>query len=182
MSDQYQEMHERITAGRLLTTTAGQISMHLDSFCSWLLLGVGGAYALIFSSFESLEYLISSSSLQVSLLLLLVAIVLGVFQRWLAAIVAASVATSAKAEQIGKDLAERNLEVDFKVIFREVERGTYFPAKLMARCSFKKALDGDFAASGRIAAAIAQIQSLLAFVLVGFVVAAIAVTVFGLKT
>jgi hypothetical protein len=113
--------------------------------------------------------------------LLLIAIVLGVFQRWLAAIVAASAATGEKAEQIGKELATQDIEIDFKVVFREMERGIYYPAKWMVRRSFNKVMSGDFAASGRVAAAISQIQSGLAFVLVGFVVAAIAVTVCGIK-
>lgn len=181
MTDQSAELHERVTAGRLLATAAAQISAHLDTFCSWLLIGVGGAYALVLTNLDSLQQLVSLRSLQKSLLLLLIAIVIGVFQRWLAAIVAANAATGEKAEQIGKDLAERDIEVDFKVVFREMERGTYYPARWMLRRSFNKAMSGDFAASGRITAAISQIQSVLAFVLVGFVVTAIAVTVYGVK-
>lgn len=182
MNDQHPEMHERITAGRLLITTAGQISMQLDSFCSWLLLGVGGAYALIFSNLDSLQFLVSSSSLQTSLLLLLVAIVLGVLQRWLAAIVASNVAASEKAEKLGSELAERNLQIDFRIVFQEVEKGLHFPSNLIARRSFEKVLGGDFAASGRLTAGISQLQSLFVLVLVGLVVAAIAVTALGLKT
>lgn len=170
-----------MTAGRLLATAAAQISAHLDSFCSWLLIGVGGAYALVLANLGSVQQLVSPRSLQKSLLLLLIAIVIGVFQRWLAAIVSASAATGEKAEQIGNDLAAQDIELDFKVVSREMERGTYYPAKWMVRRSFNKAMSADFAASGRIASAISQIQSMLAFILVGFVVAAIAVTVFGVK-
>ena len=181
MTDQSSELHERVTAGRLLATSAAQISAHLDSFCSWLLIGVGGAYTLVLANLDSLQQLISPRSLQKSLLLLLIAIVFGVFQRWLAAIVAASAATGEKADQIGKDLAAQDIDVDFKVVFREMERGTYYPAKWIVRRSFNKAMAGDFAISGRVAAAISQIQSVLAFILAGFVVAAIAVTVCGVK-
>ena len=133
------------------------------------------------ANLDSLQQLVSPRSLQKSLLFLIIAIVLGVFQRWLAAIVAANAATGGKAEQIGKDLAAQDIEVDFKIVLREIERGIYYPAKWMVRRSFNKAMSGDFAASGRIAAAISQIQSGLAFILVGFVVAAIAVTVCGVN-
>lgn len=142
---------------------------------------MGGAYALVLANLDSLQQLVSPRSLQISLLLLLIAIILGVFQRWLAAIVAASAATGEKAEQIGKELAVQDIEIDFKVVFREMERGTYYPAKWMVRRSFNKVMSGDFAASGRVAAAISQIQSGFVFVLVGFVVAAIAVTVCGIN-
>ena len=181
MTDQIPELHERVTAGRLLATTAAQISAHLDSFCSWLLIGVGGAYSLVLANLDSLQKLVSPRSIQISLLLLLIAIVLGVFQRWLAAIVAAGAATGEKAEQIGRELAAQDINVDFRIVFREMERGTYYPAKWMVRRSFAKAIAGDFAASGRVAAALSQIQSGLALVLVGFVVAALAVTVFGVQ-
>ena len=175
------ELHERIMAGRLLAVSAAQISSHLDSFCSWLLLGVGGGYALVLANLASLQGFIAPQSLQTSLFLLLVAIAFGVLQRWLAAIVAASTASGEKAEEIGKELADRDIDVDFRIVFREMERGTYYPAKWMVRRSFNKAMSGDFAAGGRITALISQIQSALAFVVVGLVVAAIAVTAYGVK-
>jgi hypothetical protein len=119
--------------------------------------------------------------LLVSLQLLLVAIVLGVLQRWLAALVMAGSASTEKAEQIGRELAELNVVVDFKVIFREMERGLYYPGKWFARSNFQKAMSGDFAASGRMAAHISQVQSWFAFGLVLLVMAAISVTICGVK-
>jgi hypothetical protein len=181
VTEEFPELHERVTAGRLLSTTAAQVSKRLDSFCSWLLFGVGGAYTLVFANWASLQNLISAHTLRISLRLLLVAIVIGIFQRWLAAMVAAGSATGEKAEQIGRDLAGQGVKIDFKVVFREMERGMYYPAKWMARNRFNKAMLGDFAASGRITARISQVQSWLALVLVGFVVAAVAVTVSGVK-
>ncbi len=181
MTEDFPELHERVTAGRLLSTTASQVSERLDSFCSWLLLGVGGAYSLVFANLASLQGLISTHSIRTSLQLLLAAIVLGIVQRWLAAMVAAGSATAEKAERIGRELADQDINIDFKVVFREMERGLYYPAKWFARGSFEKAMSGDFAASGRVTAYISQIQSWLALVLVGFVVAAIAVTACGVK-
>jgi len=157
-SEEYPELHERITAGLLLSTTAAQISRHLDSFCSWLLIGVGGSYSLIIANLASLQQFVSPRSIRISLLLLLVAILLGVLQRWLAAMVAASEATGDKADQIGKNLAERDIEIDFKIVSQEMQRGTYYPAKWIVRRSFEKAISGDFAASGRVTAKISQVH------------------------
>lgn len=179
--DQFPEFHERVTAGRLLSTGAAHISKNIDSFCSWLLMGVGAAYALILANFASLTELVAPRALQISLLLLLAAIILGVIQRWLAAIVATSTAAGEKAEQIGKELSERNIPIDFKIVFREMERGIYYPTKLIFKRSVDKAMSGDFSAAGRFAAAFSQIQSWLAFLLVSFVVAAIAVTACAIK-
>lgn len=181
MNEDIPNFHERVTAGRLLSTTAAQVSGRLDAFCGWLLLGVGAAYALAFAHWVELQNLVAPHTLQVSLLLLLGAIVVGIFQRWLAAMVAASFVTAEKAGQLGAELAARGIEVDFTVVFREMERGLFYPAKWLARSSFRKAIGGDLAAGGRLAAYISQVQSYLALVLVGLVVAALAVTVAGVK-
>ena len=181
MNDDIPDIHERVTAGRLLSTTAAQISGRLDAFCGWLLFGVGAAYALVLAHWAELQALVAPHTLQVSLRLLLGAIVVGIFQRWLAAMVAASFATAEKAGQLGAELAAQGIELDFTVVFREMERGLFYPAKWLARSSFKKAIAGDLAAGGRLAAYISQIQSWLALVLVGLVVAAVAATVAGVK-
>ncbi|WP_149364050.1 hypothetical protein [Rhodanobacter sp. T12-5] len=181
MNEDIPHLHERVTASRLLSTTAAEISGKLDAFCNWLLLGVGAAYTLVFSHWAELRSLIAPCTLQISLALLLAAIVVGIFQRWLAAMVASSFATSEKSSQVGAELAARGIEVDFAVVFSEMERGLFYPAKWIARSSFKKAVAGDLAAGGRLAAYISQIQSWLAFALVGLVVAAVAVTVSGVK-
>ena len=181
MNEDIPYVHERVTASRLLSTTAAHVSGRLDAFCSWLLFGAGAAYALVLAHWAQLQSLVAPHTLQVSLLLLLAAIVVGIFQRWLAAMVAASFATAEKAGQLGAELATRGINIDFAVVFAEMERGLFYPAKWLARSSFKKAVAGDFAAGGRLAAYISQIQSWLALALVGLVVAAVAVTVAGVK-
>lgn len=181
MSEEIPNLHERVTAGRLLSTTAAQVSGRLDAFCSWLLFGVGAAYALVLAHWAGLQGLVASHSLQLSLALLLAAIVVDIFQRWLAAMVAASCATAERAGQLGAELAARGIDLEFSVVFSEMERGLFYPARWIARSSYKKAMAGDLAAGGRLAAYISQVQSWLALSLVGLVVAAVAVTVLGVK-
>jgi hypothetical protein len=165
----------------LLSTTAAHVSQSLDSFCSWLLLGVGATYTFVLSNLASLQDLIAVASVRASLYLLLAAIAVGVVQRWLAATVAASCATSEKADEIGCNLSAQEVEVDFAVVFREMQRGLFYPAKWMARRSFKKAMKGDFAVGGRLAAALSQAQAWLTFLLVALVIAALAVTASGIQ-
>jgi hypothetical protein len=179
--DEKLELHERITAGRLLSLAAARMSEHIGAFGSWLLVGVGASYSLVLANLSSVQQFISLESIRTGLLLLFVAVVFGVLQRWLAAIIAASAASAEKSEAIGRELAERNVDIDFKVVFREMERGTYYPAKWIVRRSFEKAMSGDFAAAGRMSAGIAQVQSLLVLMQVGLAVAAIAACAFGVK-
>lgn len=181
MNDDLKDIHERVTAGRLLSISAANISSGLDSFCNWLLLGVGAAYSLVFANMDSLQNLVSPQSLKISLLFLLVAISLGIVQHWLASIVAASSAVAEKAGQIGQELSEREIDIDFKVVFREMEKGLFYPAKWIARRSFEKAISGDFAASGRLSAALSQVQSWLALAIMALIIAAIAQTICGVS-
>lgn len=181
MSEELREFHERLTAGRLLALGAAHVSEQLGSFGSWLLIGVGATYALVLANLAAVQQFVWLSTIRTGLVLLLVAVVLGVLQRGLAAILSASSASAEKAEQIGRELAERGIEIDFKVLFREIERGTFYPAKWIIRRSCNHISEGDFAASGRQSAGIAQIQSLLVLAQVGFAVSAIAVIAWGVR-
>ena len=181
MSDELPEIHERVTAGRLLSLVAAHVSEHMGSFGSWLLIGVGATYSLVLANLASVQQFVLLSSIRAGLLLLLAAVVLGVLQRWLAAIVGASSAAAEKADKIGRDLAEQDIEIDFKVLFREMERGTYYPAKWIVRRSYEKAMAGDLAVSGRLSAGIAQVQSFLVLAQVAVAVSAIAVIACGVK-
>jgi hypothetical protein len=181
VNEKHNELHERITAGRLLTLTAHKASEQLDSMSGWMLIGFGGAYTLVFANYSSLQQFVSAHSLHASLLLLLAAFVLGVIQRWLAATIAASAAGAKEAEKIGAKLAKNNISIDFKVVFHEMEKGIYYPARWLVRRSLQKASAGDFAASGRLNAALSQIQTLLVAVQAVFAIAAAIVVACGFK-
>lgn len=181
MNENHPKIQERIIAGRLLSLASAQISSNLGSFGSWLLVGVGAAYSLILTNLSSIQTLIELGSIQTGMAFLLVSVVLGVIQRWLAAVICSGCKSAEAAGKIGKESAYLDITLDFKTIFQEMEKGTYYPAKWIVRRSFKKAMSGDFAASGRLNARLAQIQSLVVFVQVGFSVAAIGILGSGLK-
>lgn len=181
MIDDQPELHERITAGRLLSLAAARASEHMSAFGNWLLIGVGAAYSLVVVNLASIQKFVSLSSIRAGLILLLAVIVLGVLQRWLAAIIASGAAAGEHAEKIGHELAEQDIDIDFKVVLREMKRGTYYPARWIVQSSFEKAMEGDYAASGRMSAALSQIHSLLVFFEAAFAVAAVAVTACGVQ-
>ncbi|UYK76877.1 hypothetical protein NG825_00235 [Xanthomonas sacchari] len=181
MADEFPEIHERVTAGRLLSLAAAHVSEHMGSFGTWLLVGVGATYSLVLANLASVQQFVSLWSVRSGLLLLLAAVALGVLQRWLAAIVGASSAAAEKADKIGRDLADQDIDLDFQVLFREMERGTYYPAKWIVKRSYSKVMAGDFAAFGRMSAGIAQVQSYLVLAQVGCALAAIASIAFGVK-
>jgi len=105
----------------------------MGSFGTWLLVGVGATYSLVLANLASVQQFVSLGSVRSGLLLLLTAVVLGVLQRWLGAIVGASSAAAEKADKIGRDLADHDINLDFQVLFREMERGTYYPAKWIVK-------------------------------------------------
>ena len=179
--ENHPELHERITAGRLLTLAASHTSESLSSFGNWLLIGVGATFSLVLANLGALQSFVELASIRLGLIFLLVAIVLGVLQRWLAAITSANFAVSEKAAAIGASLDEQGIDLNFEVLFREIERGLYFPGKWLAQRGSKKVLAGDFAAAGRVSAAIAQVQGLLVIVQVLVSVAAIGVVAWGVK-
>lgn len=181
MDGPHPELHERVMAGRLLSLAAARLSSNIGSFGSWLLVGVGAAYSLILANLSSIQEFVALNSIQNGMVLLLISVVLGVIQRWLAAIISGSCESAEAAERIGRELADDEIELDFKVVFREIESATYYPAKWMVRRSFEKAMSGDFAASGRLSGKLAQIQSVVVFAQVGFSVAAIGVIGGGLN-
>lgn len=181
MNENHTELHERVTAGRLLSIMAARLSANLGSFGSWLLVGVGAVYSLVLADLSSIQEFVALEAIKTGMGLLLVSVVLGVIQRWLSAIITGSCESAEAAEKIGRDLAEQDIDLDFNVVFREIENGTYYPAKWLVRRSFKNAMSGDFAASGRLSGRLAQIQSIVVFAQVGFSLAAIGVIVNGLN-
>jgi hypothetical protein len=163
-TDSQEDLQAKILAGRLLTLGAGRASAALDQFSSWLLSGFGAAFALLLANIDPVSKHLAIASLRCALILFLVCLLLGVLSRLLAAVVAAGAGAAGEAESMGRDLAEAEIEVNFKTVFREAEKATYWPIRIAVASSFKKVEQGDFAASGRLQAKMAQAHSVLVFI------------------
>lgn len=174
-TDSAPELQAKALAGRLLSLGASRASAGLDQFSSWLLSGFGAAFALLLANIDPVSKHLSVSALRCALLMFLAVLVLGVLSRLLAVVVCAGAGVAAEAESIGRGLADSEIEVNFKRVFREAERVVYWPVRLVVSSSFKQVEQGDFAATGRLHAKLAQAQGALVFVQV--VIATIAALV-----
>jgi hypothetical protein len=174
------DIQAKILAGRLLTLGARHSSEALDQFSSWLLGGFGAASALLIVNVENVSKHLAIGSLRSAVWLFLIMLLLGAFSKLLASILRAAGGAAAESESMGRDLADDEVEVNFKTVFRETEKATLPPMRMLVASSLRKVEGGDFAASGRLYAKLAQIQSFIVFVEVVLAAAAALVLACGL--
>jgi hypothetical protein len=173
-------LQEKVLAGSLLTSGAGKAASVIDSFVSWLLAGAGGALALLIGSLDDLAKYVPLANVKSAAILFLVAACLTVVEKYLTSIIVGAAETSAHAAEVGRRLADDEIEIDFTVVFRELEAATLPPMRWFVGRSFAKAQRGDFAASGRNFARCAQIQGVLALAVAVLVLSALGLVVCAL--
>ena len=148
--------HTAITAGRLLTIMAARTSDTLGSFSSWLIGSVAAVLGLLLANVETVSRFVPTEALRSAIAFFLIAVVCHVLQRYLAAVVASSVAAALEAEKLPSD---RPLDVE--EFIAEIQRSTFWPARVVANRILSRIKAGDYAASGRLMAKLAQIQGML---------------------
>ena len=168
--------HESGYAAKVLNAMAGSINTQLAAFSSWMVAGFGAVLGLLVANIDTIAPFIPPTIIGGAVKLFLVAVVLNVFQRYLAAIVAGSVTVGKEVESI-----PITQEIDLSYIIREIERATFWPTRILVRWSNRKVLSGDLAVGGRLNARLAQIQGWLVLVQMIAVVSAIFVIANGLK-
>lgn len=149
-------INESILAGRLLTIMAARISENLATFSGWLVGSFAAILALLISNIDTTSKFLPTQCVGSSALLFLTAVVLYVLQRYIAAIVAGSVAVGKEAETLVSGQA-----LNLVLVMEEIEKSTYWPARIIVRRSLAKIRAGDFAASGRTMAKLGQVQGFL---------------------
>jgi hypothetical protein len=154
------EMQAAIFAGQLLTLATQKVSSSFDTFSGWLVAGFGAALALFIANSDSVSTFVSTRSVKSAAFLFLASAVLAVAAKLLAAFIAAGTTAAVEAAQLGRDLAEREVEIDLARLFAETEKALFWPAKLLARRAFAKAQRGDYAGPGRMYTKVAQLQAL----------------------
>lgn len=177
-----QHLQEKILAGSLLTSGAGKAASTIDSFVSWLLAGAGGALALLIGNLADLTPHIPAATLNRAASLFLVAAFLTVVEKYLASVILGAAESSAHAAEAGRQLAEKEIELDFSIVLKEFEAATLPPMRWFVGRSFAKAQRGDFAASGRNFARCAQVQGLLAFTVAVLILRALWLVVAALSS
>lgn len=128
----------------------------MTAFASWMVAGFGAMLGLLVANIDTVSPFIAPVVVGASVKLFLAALVLNVLQRYLAAMVAGSIAVAHEVQLIPIDH-----EVDLGYVVREIECATFWPTSILVRWSNRKALSGDLAVSGRLNVRLAQIQGWL---------------------
>ena len=168
--------HDSSLAAKILNAMAGSINSQMTAFSSWMVAGFGAMLGLLVANIDTVSPFIAPAVIGASVKLFLVALVLNVLQRYLAAMVAGSIAVAKEVELIPLDH-----EVDLSYIVREIEYATFWPTRILVQWSNRKALSGDLAVSGRLNVRLAQIQGWLVLVQMMVVVFSIVLIANGLK-
>ena len=177
---QEEHIHERVLASTLMTMTAGKTASVIDSFLSWFVAGAGAAIALLAGNLSGLSPYISVQSVKCAATLFLVAAVITVVEKFLAAIVIGAAESANHAGEIAERMLKNDIELDMRVVFREFELATFPPLRWLIKRSFAKTEAGNFTGPSRKLAKCAQIQVYLALVATAFITWAMIVVVRGL--
>jgi hypothetical protein len=175
-----EHLQEKVLAGSLLTASAGKAAAVVDTFVSWLVAAAGAALALLIGSLSDIAPYLPVKTVKCAAVLFLIAAGLTVVEKYLASIVVGAAEAAAHAAEIGRRMADEDVELDFSIVLKEFETATLPPMRWLVGRSFAKVQSGDFAASGRNFARCAQVQGMLALVIAIIVLSALGLIVFGL--
>lgn len=169
-----------ILAGQLLVLATQRVSASFDTFSGWLAAGFGATLALFIANLDTVSKFASLSSLKCASFLFLVSAAFAVIEKLLAALIAAGTTAAIEGAALGKDLGEREIEIDISRLFSETEKALFWPGSLFARRAFAKAQSGDFAGPGRMYTKVAQVQAFVVITQAILSLAAAVVIVRGL--
>ena len=158
------ETQANILAGQLLVVATQKVSNSFDTFSGWLAAGFGAAFALFIANLKPMSEFVMLGSVRCAASLFLVSTVLAVIDKLLASFIAAGTAAAIEGAAIGKDLVERQIQIDVATFFAETEKALFWPGSWFARRAFAKAQAGDFAGPGRMYTKVAQAQALAVIV------------------
>lgn len=174
------EIQATIFAGQILNLATQKVSSSFDAFSGWLVAGFGAALALFIANLNSFSTFVSSASIKTAAFFFIASAVLAVLAKLLAAFVAAGTAAALEGAVVGRDLAERQIELDIDRFFAEAEKALFWPARLFAQRAFAKAQGGNFAGPGRLYTKVAQVQALTVLVQAALSLVAAVVIVRGI--
>lgn len=161
---------EDIYLARVLTVMAERTSSAFGSFSSWMIAGYGAALSLLVAHIDTVKPFISPRSISRSIILFLVAVLLNIVERYMATMVANSVA-------VGKEVGAMPPPdpIDLRYFLSQMEQTIFWPHRILVRWSNARIFAGDVSMPGRMNMKIAQIQVLLGVLQIFVLVAAAAV-------
>lgn len=158
---------ERIYLGRVFLTMGARMSSGLATFSGWMLIAFAAILGTLLANLEAATKILSPNALSTVAALFAFVVLLHLFQRYSAAIVASSAAA-------GREIEEYPVPdgMPVEVMLEQMEKATFWPARHLVRRSNQKVLQGDFAAGGRMMLKLAQVEAWLAFAQLVTVIAA----------
>lgn len=164
-------VQEKVLADKLLRAMASSWSKTIDTFLGWLLGGTGATIALLVSNLSELDAYISLEEMRLSVFLFFIALGVAVLEKYLAATVGAGTEVAEFSTKEGEKLGAAAARIEFKEVFKEIEKATFYPARWIVRRNLRKVLAGDLVLSGRLYALLAQIQGILTVLVICFIAA-----------
>jgi len=151
-------IENKIFVNKVLILMAEKISHQLASFSGWMIVGFGAAISLLVANIAEVAKYIKPECIGLSVKLFLGAVVLNVIQRYMAAKVASVVTMLEKLESIPEPKA-----LDLAYFRDQIEKVTFWPARIYLKWMNNKISNGDYTISGRMQGILAQIQAYLVF-------------------
>ena len=154
-------IHDQNFVNILRAKTNECVSPIIDHFSSWLIGGYGAAAALLVSQYNSVSNHINISVIQDFLLLLMLALIMAVIQKFISSLVISNARASIVGVELGRDASENNIDLDFEFIFNEIEKSIFPISRWFVRRSLRKVLKGDLMANSRNIVRLLQVQGLI---------------------
>lgn len=121
MSDKnMNQIETKIT--KIMFMSGIKTSAIVDKTSSWFLGGVAATSALFISNIESISNLLGSETTRIMILLLIISIVFGFLQKYLATQLSINVAVTETVEPIIEEAVAQGLEADFVKIVDEIKK------------------------------------------------------------
>ena len=151
-----QEIQLLNNIGTLLSYTAFSISDSNSKFSTWIMLGFGSYFSLIFANLNEVKEYIPISSIKVSALIFFTVLVMGIIQR----LFTTRLNSANSCMERGKDIKIE--DSDLPILVDELKKSFYWPVRLIADKHLDEIIkNNDPAATGRSFMRMAQKTSLL---------------------
>ncbi|EHP38860.1 hypothetical protein OR16_34683 [Cupriavidus basilensis OR16] len=179
--EQVQNIRERVLAGQVLVAGVGKTSASLDGFSGWLLAGSAAASTFLLSHLDVVTAHVAAACVRWFFALFFVSGALGIFAKFLAALISGATSASSLGFELGKQVDLKTAPFDFAVFLDEASRALFWPGRLFVGWMFAKVLKGDLAVSGRMIAKIGQVQGLMVILQALVAVGSVAVLAAGVQ-
>lgn len=168
-----QHRAEQTLVSAILHELNGKSSSILDSFSGWMIGGYAATAALLVSQYGSVTNHLAPASIHQFLILFLWSLIVVVFQKIIAVLVASASQSAAVARDMDEKAGTNPNTLNVEFILTELKRPIFWPMKLLVNRSYKKVLNGDLVSAPQNMNRLTQVQGLLCLAQVILVLVAV---------